>query len=192
MAAASRTITFVTGNAKKLEEFRRILGPDFPHTVVSSGLDLPEYQGTPQEVVTEKCREAARRVEGPVIVEDTSLCFSALGGLPGPYIKWFLGALGPEGLPRMIKDWDDKSAAALCLFGYCGGEGGEVKVFEGRTEGVIVSPPRGARDFGWDPIFQPSGHELTYAELEPEIKNAISHRGRAMAKLTHFLTEEHS
>ena len=85
MAAASRTITFVTGNAKKLEEFRRILGPDFPHKAVSSGLDLPEYQGTPQEVVTEKCREAARRVEGPVIVEDTSLCFSALGGLPGSH-----------------------------------------------------------------------------------------------------------
>ena len=149
MAAPSRTITFVTWNGKKLEAFRQILGPDFPHKVVSSGQDLPEYQGTPQEVVTEKYREAARRVEGAVIV------------------------------------------AALGLFGYCVGKGGEVKVFKGRMEGVIVSPPRGARDCGWDPIFQPSGHELTYAELLPEIKNSILHRGRAVAKLTAFLTEEH-
>ena len=55
-----KVITFVTGNAKKLEEFKSILGTQFPHTVVSNGLDLPEYQGTPVEVVTEKCREAAR------------------------------------------------------------------------------------------------------------------------------------
>jgi len=55
-----KVITFVTGNAKKLEEFKSILGTQFPHTVVSNGLDLPEYQGTPVEVVTEKCKEAAR------------------------------------------------------------------------------------------------------------------------------------
>ena len=94
--------------------------------VVSSGLDLPEYQGSPEEVVTEKCREAARRVAGPVVVEDTSLCFTALGGLPGPYIKWFLKSLGPDGLPRLIADWEDKSAQAVCMFGYSEGAGQEV------------------------------------------------------------------
>ena len=57
---SKKVITFVTGNAKKLEEFKSILGTQFPHSVVSNGLDLPEYQGTPEEVVTEKCREAAR------------------------------------------------------------------------------------------------------------------------------------
>lgn len=55
--------------------------------VISKDVDLPEYQGTPEEVVREKCAEAARRIQGPVIVEDTCLCFNALGGLPGPYIK---------------------------------------------------------------------------------------------------------
>ena len=57
-----KVITFVTGNAKKLEEFKSILGAEFPHSVVSNGLDLPEYQGTPVEVVTEKCKEAARLI----------------------------------------------------------------------------------------------------------------------------------
>ncbi len=97
-----KTITFVTGNAKKLEEFVSILGSDFPHSVTSSKVDLPEYQGTPEEVCTEKCKEAARRVGGPVIVEDTCLCFNALGGMPGPYIKWFLEPLGPKGLHKCV------------------------------------------------------------------------------------------
>merc|ERR1711915_989658 len=78
-------------------------GSQFPHSLVSKDVDLPEFQGTPIEVVTEKCKEAARRISGPVIVEDTSLCFNALGGLPGVYIKWFLKNLGPDGLPRLSR-----------------------------------------------------------------------------------------
>ena len=62
--ASSKTITFVTGNAKKLEEFLAILGTNFPHKIVSAKIDLPEYQGTPQEVCEEKCREAFRKVNG--------------------------------------------------------------------------------------------------------------------------------
>ncbi len=151
---ARKSITFVTGNAKKLEEFVSILGGDFPHEVVSRGLDLPEYQGSPEEVCREKCREAARRVGGPVIVEDTCLCFKALGGMPGPYIKWFLQAVGPEGLHRMLHGFEDRSAHASCILGYSeGGQDDQVVLFEGRTEGTIVQP-RGPRDFGWDPCFQ--------------------------------------
>ncbi len=59
----------------------------YSYQVISKDVDLPEYQGSPEEVVREKCAEAARRIQGPVIVEDTCLCFNALGGLPGPYIK---------------------------------------------------------------------------------------------------------
>ena len=122
MSQSQKVITFVTGNAKKLEEFRAILGSSFPHSLVSRDVDLPEYQGSPEEVVREKCREAARRIAGPVIVEDTSLGFMALGGLPGVYIKWFLKTLGPDGLPRLIADWEDKTASAVCMFGYSEGE----------------------------------------------------------------------
>lgn len=66
-------------------------------------------------------------------------------------------------------------------------EGKEVQIFEGRTEGKIVVP-RGKRDFGWDPVFQPDGFELTYAELDASVKNSISHRGRALEKVKTFLT----
>ena len=72
----------MTGNAKKLEEVRAILGSDsLPVTIVSQKLDLPELQGEPEEISKEKCELAARQVGGPVMVEDTSLCFNALGGL---------------------------------------------------------------------------------------------------------------
>jgi inosine triphosphate pyrophosphatase len=79
----------------RLEEVIAILGNDFPFTLVSQKLDLPELQGEPDEVSKEKCKVAADIVKGPVIVEDTSLCFNALGGLPGVYIKVrvFLSAL---------------------------------------------------------------------------------------------------
>uniref|UniRef100_A0A8C3M5F8 Inosine triphosphatase n=1 Tax=Geospiza parvula TaxID=87175 RepID=A0A8C3M5F8_GEOPR len=96
-APARRSVVFVTGNAKKLEEVTQILGESSPYTLVAKKIDLPEYQGEPDEISVQKCREAARQVQGPVIVEDTCLCFNALGGLPGPYIKWFLEKLKPEG-----------------------------------------------------------------------------------------------
>ena len=86
---APKTLTFVTGNAKKLEEVVAILGSNFPYEVTSQKIDLPEYQGTPQEIVIEKCREAVKSIKGPVIVEDTCLCFNALGGLPGKLIIFF-------------------------------------------------------------------------------------------------------
>lgn len=189
MIKVSRPIALVTGNKKKLEEFVKILGPEFEKQVTSMDVDLPEYQGTPEEVVRAKCRSAADHVKAPVIVEDTCLCFNALGGMPGPYIKWFLKAVGPEGLHKMLAGFEDKSAYALCTFGFCTGEpDAEVHVFPGRCDGTIVAP-KGPRDFGWDPCFQPQGFDLTYAEMDKEIKNGISHRGKAMALLKDFLKQ---
>ena len=100
-------ITFVTGNEKKqvelrlfvsyvwilfpvfarLEEVQAIFGTNVPFQLTNRALDLPELQGDPVEVAKEKCKLAAAAVGGPVMVEDTSLCFNALGGLPGIYIK---------------------------------------------------------------------------------------------------------
>ncbi|CAB1332006.1 unnamed protein product [Coregonus sp. 'balchen'] len=144
---AGRSVVFVTGNAKKLEEVIQILGDKFPYKLVSKKIDLPEYQGEPDEISIQKCKEAAKQVDGPVIVEDTCLCFRALGGLPGPYIKWFLDKLRPE-------------------------------------------EPRGPRDFGWDPCFQPDGFDKTYAELPKEVKNTISHRYRALAAMSEHLSSQ--
>ncbi|XP_073987931.1 inosine triphosphate pyrophosphatase [Rhodnius prolixus] len=182
----SKVVVFVTGNAKKLEEVISILGPNVPFKLINQKVDLPELQGEIDEVCKKKCKEAARIVKGPVIVEDTSLCFKALGNLPGPYIKWFLDKIGPEGLYKMLVGFEDKSATAVCTMAYTEDEESDVLIFQGKTEGKIVEP-RGPRDFGWDPCFQPNGYGETYAEMPKEHKNQISHRSRAvMAMKLHF------
>lgn len=183
----AKPITFITGNAKKLEEVVQILGKDFPRTVISKKIDLLELQGEINEVSILKAKEAHKHVQGPVIVEDTALCFRAFKDLPGPYIKWFLEKLGPEGLYKMLHGFEDKSAQAVCTFAFHpGGDNDEVILFQGRTDGEIVSP-RGPRDFGWDPCFQPAGYEVTYAEMPKEEKNKISHRFKALSALkNHF------
>uniref|UniRef100_A0A4X1V9W4 Inosine triphosphate pyrophosphatase n=1 Tax=Sus scrofa TaxID=9823 RepID=A0A4X1V9W4_PIG len=181
-----KKIVFVTGNAKKLEEVIQILGDKFPCTLVAQKIDLPEYQGEPDEISIQKCKEAARQVQGPVLVEDTCLCFNAFGGLPGPYIKWFLEKLKPEGLHQLLAGFQDKSAYALCTFALSTGDPNEpVRLFKGRTSGQIVVP-RGSRDFGWDPCFQPDGYEQTYAEMPKAEKNTISHRFRALLELQEY------
>ena len=160
-----------------------------PFTVEARAIDLPELQGEPEDIAKEKCRLAARQVNGAVMTEDTSLCFNALGGLPGPYIKWFLDKLGHDGLNRMLAGFDDKSAYAQCIFAYTPGPETEPVIFVGRTAGCIC-PASGPTDFGWDPVFKPDGFDETYAEMNKDIKNTISHRYRALDKLRSFLLSQ--
>ncbi|RQM04862.1 hypothetical protein DH86_00002663 [Scytalidium sp. 3C] len=129
---APKILNFITGNKNKLAEVKAILGDSVE--LQSQSLDLPELQGTIEEVSLDKCRRAAEAVNGPVLVEDTALCFNALKGLPGPYIKWFLGSLGHEGLNNLLAAYPDKSAEAVCTFAYCEGPGHEPLIFQGRTE----------------------------------------------------------
>jgi len=184
------SITFVTGNKKKLEEVKRILGAELPFLVDNKKIDLPELQGDPLEIAKEKCITAAKEIGGAVITEDTSLCFTSLKSLPGPYIKWFLDKCGHEGLNQMLAGYDDKSAYAQTVVAFCPGPGKDVVVFDGRTTGIIV-PARGKLDFGWDPIFEPDeGKGSTYAEMTKEGKDAISHRSRAFTQLKEYFSTE--
>jgi inosine triphosphate pyrophosphatase len=184
-----RVVTFVTGNKKKLEEVKQILdgGDEVSFEVINKKVDLPELQGDAFEIAKEKCKLAAQEVNGPVFTEDTSLCFNALNGMPGPYIKWFLEKCGHDGLNKMLDGFDDRTGYAQTIVAYTEGPKDEVHLFEGRTDGKIVHP-RGSLDFGWDPIFEPiEGEGKTYAEMTKDAKNAISHRGRSFAKLRDFL-----
>ena len=123
-----------------------------------------------------------------MIVEDTCLCYNALKGMPGPYIKWFLDAIKPEGLFKLLAGFEDKSAYALCIFGYSDGVDSEPVLFQGKTLGHIVEP-RGPTDFGWDPCFQPEGFQETYAQMDKTEKNKISHRKKALENLKDNLSK---
>ena len=165
---APLTITFVTGNEKKLIEAQSIFDSecDIPFCLEPlGGLDLDELQSDePEKIAAAKCRLAARVVGGPVMVDDTSLCFAALGGMPGPYIKWFMNTAGCDGLVRMLDGFDDRRAWAQCCIAFSPGPGAEPCVYTGKTYGHIAptvgasssaSKWQSAGGFGWDAIFVP-------------------------------------
>ncbi|KAK9809264.1 hypothetical protein WJX72_012369 [[Myrmecia] bisecta] len=183
-------ISFATGNQNKLKEVVAILaeGHPLPFTVKAANLDLPELQGEAEDIAKEKCRIAAQQVGGAVMVEDTSLCYNAFKGLPGPYCKWFLTKLGVDGMYKLLAGYEDKSGYAQCIFAYTPGPDVEPQLFIGQTQGIIVEP-RGPPAFGWDPVFQPDGFDQTFAEMDKSVKNSISHRYRALDKLRSYLLE---
>ncbi|KAK4686133.1 XTP/dITP diphosphohydrolase, partial [Tremellales sp. Uapishka_1] len=182
------SFVFVTGNANKLKEVQAILASGASGlTITSQSVDVPEVQGTTQEVAIAKCRAAAEQLGTACVTEDTALCFDALNGLPGPYIKDFLANLG---LNTLLQGFPTTSALARCTFAYSAGPGSEPLLFEGETKGHIV-PARGPTNFGWDPIFAPvEGGGKTYAEMDGAEKNAISHRYRALEKLRVYLEKQ--
>jgi len=157
--------------------------------LIDQKIDLPELQGDPEDIAIEKCKIAANIVGGAVLTEDTSLCFNALSGLPGVYIKWFLEKCGHDGLNDMLSGFVDKTAYAQTIVAYCPYPGGKVQTFTGKTDGKIVRP-RGSLDFGWDPIFEPlEGGGKTYAEMAKHEKDSISHRSRAFDLFQRYLNQ---
>lgn len=173
-------ITFITGNAGKFKEASAIV-PE----LVQQELDLPEIQELdPHTVIAAKLDEARKHLtEGALVVEDTSLYIDALGGLPGPLIKWFLDRLKAEGIAELVETLGKgNTAEARCVVGYLAEGGNEAQFFEGTMRGAIVSP-RGANGFEWDVIFQPEGSKKTLGELTFDEKNVISIRAQAFGKL---------
>src|SRR6266705_202724 len=108
--------TFITSSANKLAEVERILGRPLTRT----SLPLEEIQAIDLEpVVRHKAQQAYDQLGRPVLVEDTGLAFTAWNGLPGALIKWFLRALGPNGICKLLRDETNRAATATTLFGYC-------------------------------------------------------------------------
>jgi inosine triphosphate pyrophosphatase len=171
---------FVTGSKNKVAEIQAVVP-----NVEQLEIDLPEVQDLdPHKIITAKLFEARKHKEGAYIVEDTSLYFDGMNGLPGPLIKWFLQALGPERLAALAQQYGGK-AVAKTIIGYAD-ERGAVEFFEGETRGTIVVPTA-ATSFGWDAIFMPEGYDQTFDELGAEIKNTISMRRKAAEKLKEYL-----
>jgi non-canonical purine NTP pyrophosphatase (RdgB/HAM1 family) len=176
-------ITFITSHPKKAEEISWHLG----HAVSHYKLDLPEIQSLdPQEVTRTKAEEAYRQLQRPVLVEDYSIRFEALGKLPGPLIKWFLAELKPEGLCKLLDNYPTRIAYAQTCFGYCDETG--VRIFDGTMKGIITSEVRGNNGYGTDGIFIPDGLNKTWGEMNKEEQVKYSLRRIGLKKLEEFLT----
>jgi non-canonical purine NTP pyrophosphatase (RdgB/HAM1 family) len=171
------SIYFITGNKGKLAEVQGIL-----ENVQGLDIDLPEIQSLDgHEIIKAKLEEAKKHQVGEFIVEDTSLYFEGLNGLPGPLIKWFIKTIGNEGLYKIAEAFANNKAIAKTIIGYCNIQG-EISFHEGTIRGTIVAP-RG-EGFGWDPIFQPEGYTKTFGELTAAEKNSFSMRKIALEKVS--------
>lgn len=177
-------IHFVTGNDNKFEEAKAII-PRLKHL----NIDLPEIQEIdPHKIIEAKLEAALKQGLTNIVVEDTSLYFDCLNGLPGPLIKWFLKTLGNEGLSKLVAQSGNTKAQAKTMLGYAAAFHG-VHYFEGVINGIIVSP-QGKTSFGWDSIFQPDGFSKNFAEMSKNEKNGISMRRLAFENLKAYLDEQ--
>lgn len=182
-----RPFVLVTGNPHKRTEAERALG----RRLESVAVDLPEIQSLDLlAVLRAKADEAWRRVDRPLAVEETGLGLAALGGFPGPLVKWLLAAAGPEGMARAAIALDDPRAVARTAILYRDAEGDVIA--DAEEAGRLVLPPRGGAGFGWDPVFQPDWTSETYAELGLEEKDARGSRGRAWRRLAEELARSRS
>jgi XTP/dITP diphosphohydrolase len=186
-------------NPGKVREIKALLGPHGIEPVSAGDLKLPEPEETGLTFIANaelKARAAADASGHAALADDSGLWVDALDGAPGIYsARW----AGPTkdfriAMARVEKELKEKQATNLSARFVCAlslampphnGNKGEVKSFEGEVHGHLSFPPRGDRGFGYDPIFIPQGWDQTFAEIDPQVKNDMSHRAIAFAKLLH-------
>ncbi len=159
LVMGNNMLYFITGNKNKFAEAKAILP-----SIEQLDIELPEIQEIdPQKIIEAKLQEAFKHTEGQFIVEDTSLYLDCLNGLPGPLIKWFLKAMGNEGLVNVCEKLGNDHVVAKTIIGYAKSSE-EILFFEGALKGRVVKPQTES-SFGWDPIFMPEGQIKTFAEM---------------------------
>ncbi|HKY94000.1 MAG TPA: RdgB/HAM1 family non-canonical purine NTP pyrophosphatase [Kiloniellales bacterium] len=186
----TRRVVIATHNPGKLREIAQLLEPYGVEAVSAAALGLPEPEENGATFAANAVLKAEAAAESsglPALADDSGFCVSALGGLPGVHSARWAGPARDFGLAmrrvrREVGDNPDRRAWFICALAYA--EPGKVtQVFEGRIDGEILFPPRGTRGFGYDPIFLPDGQVVTFGEMDPQRKNAMSHRARAFEQL---------
>jgi XTP/dITP diphosphohydrolase len=194
-ATAIMKIVFATNNQHKLSEIRQIL--DDRVEVLSlqdigCDVDIPETGKTLEENALQKAQYVFDHYHTDVFADDTGLEVEALNGAPGVYSARYAGEghdseANMSKLLKKLSNNDNRKARFRTVIALI--QQGDVHKFEGIVNGQIIRERRGGEGFGYDPIFQPDGYDKTFAELGLDIKNTISHRARAVAKLCAFLAD---
>lgn len=177
---------FITGNTHKAEHIQKLLGIPLEH----QALDLDEIQSIhPEEVIEHKVRQAYEAVNRPVFVDDFSFWFDELDGLPGPFIKFFIGSQEKlEKLCRLADGLSSRRVTARAYFGYYDGE--EVTILYGEIKGFITQHPRGDADYAiaTDFVFAVDGYDgKTRGELSHEDYDEVYSAVRAVDRVRSFL-----
>jgi XTP/dITP diphosphohydrolase len=188
-------IVFATNNQHKLSEIRQILGDRVEVLSlqdIGCDVDIPETGKTLEENALQKAQYVFDHYHTDVFADDTGLEVEALNGAPGVYSARYAGEghdseANMSKLLKNLSNNDNRKARFRTVIALI--QQGDVHKFEGIVNGQIIRERRGGEGFGYDPIFQPDGYDKTFAELGLDIKNTISHRARAVAKLCAFLTD---
>ncbi|MER6757886.1 RdgB/HAM1 family non-canonical purine NTP pyrophosphatase [Micromonospora echinofusca] len=196
-------VLLATRNRKKLVELQRILdGALGAHRVALIGLnDVEEYPELPETGLTFgenaliKAREGCRRTGLPTIADDSGIAVEALNGMPGVFSARWAGRHGNDQanlqlVLDQIADLPDEHRAAsfVCTVALVL-PGGKEHLVDGRQSGRLLRAPRGDGGFGYDPIFLGDGQDRTNAELTPQEKDAVSHRGKALRELAKLVAK---
>ena len=187
-------LVLASGNAGKLAELRELLGGGRYVLRAQSEFDVDDAEETGLTFVENallKARHASRATGLPALGDDSGLCVDALGGAPGLYSARYAGIHGDSAanIARLLRELDGVVDTARTARFHCvlallrSHDDPRPLIVEGSWEGRILRAPRGDRGFGYDPVFLDPENAMSAAELEPAIKNAISHRGRALAAL---------
>ena len=186
-------LVIASHNAGKVREIGALIAP-LGIRVLSANIIEPEETGeTFAENAVLKALHASEAAKLPALADDSGLVVPAIGGAPGIYsARW----AGPDkdfsvAFERIQNELGDKPKDAyfICVLALSI-PGAGVEIFEGRINGHLTFPARGDKGFGYDPIFIPNGFDRTFAELDPDVKNGISHRARAFEKFLQFLKEK--
>ncbi|MGS1017315.1 RdgB/HAM1 family non-canonical purine NTP pyrophosphatase [Allosphingosinicella humi] len=186
-------LVIASHNKGKIREIAELLGPYGIEPVSAADLDLPEPEETGNTFIDNaelKARLAADLSGLPALADDSGLCVDALEGKPGIFSARWAGETKDFtiAMARVNDEMADKEPEAgrdahfICALSVAWPDG-HLESFEGRVDGTLVWPPRGDRGFGYDPMFEPIGHPLTFGEMDPADKHAISHRADAFRKL---------
>jgi len=206
--SVDNTVVLATRNAAKLQELARILSAEDHDGAQIRLAGLEEFPDAPDVLETGatfeanallKARAIADHTGLPAVADDSGLCVDALNGMPGVLSARWAGGHGDDraNLNLVLAQVADVPDSRLGAQFVCAaalvvpGSGPREWVVTGQVEGRLVREPRGSGGFGYDPIFQPDGFDRTTAEMTPEAKDAISHRGRAFRALTPFITGIH-
>ena len=179
-------LLIATHNKGKAREISALLSPYVSSFLTAGDLDLPEPEETGSTFVENAIlkAQAAAQASGRVcLADDSGLAVNALNGDPGIYsARWGGEAkdfnLAMQKVQDALGDVEDRSAYFVCVLAL-GWPDGHCEVFEGRVHGNIIWPMRGDTGFGYDPIFQPKGYDVTFAEMDSAEKQSISHRANA-------------
>ncbi len=173
------TILFITANEHKLEEANRILSPFDIELKISPQKKVEIQSRSLMNIARHAALVAAKSLQSPVLVEDSGLFINALKGFPGPFSSYVHSTIGCEGIIRLLTGVTDRRALFKCAIAFCAPTS-RPETFQGVSLGHVSPTMRGTAGFGFDPIFIPDGGGgLTFAEMPPEEKDRLSHRGAA-------------